>query len=138
MTYVVLAAALSVLAALAAMPTAHCAQPDSHKRVTRSERQLDELRQEIDQRSAVDSADRHALMEAIREQIQPQGQLLTTIREGKSSAETVPLWIQILSALLTPVIGVATIFIARQQWRTAHSKYRLYLFEKRLALYNAQ
>ncbi|MER8838471.1 hypothetical protein NKH86_06875 [Mesorhizobium sp. M0913] len=46
-----------------------------------------------------------------------------------------PLWAQILQALLTPVIALAVGFIAYRQWRTAHSRLVLDLFEKRLAVY---
>ncbi|MER8556514.1 hypothetical protein NKH37_30885 [Mesorhizobium sp. M1217] len=46
-----------------------------------------------------------------------------------------PQWAQILQALLTPVIALAVGFIAYRQWRTAHSRLVLDLFEKRLAVY---
>ncbi|MER8581727.1 hypothetical protein NKG95_24060 [Mesorhizobium sp. M1423] len=46
-----------------------------------------------------------------------------------------PQWVQILQALLTPVIALAVGFIAYRQWRTAHSRLVLDLFEKRLAVY---
>jgi len=43
--------------------------------------------------------------------------------------------IQILSALLTPVVVVVTTYIAIQQYRTNKLKIRLELFEKRYAVY---
>ncbi len=42
---------------------------------------------------------------------------------------------QILSALLTPVIAVVTTYIAIQQYRASKLKIRLELFEKRYAIY---
>lgn len=49
---------------------------------------------------------------------------------------SVPLWIQVLQALLTPAIAVAVGTIAFLQWRTAHHKVVLDLFEKRIAIYD--
>lgn len=46
-----------------------------------------------------------------------------------------PLWIQVLQALLTPAIAVAVSVIAFMQWRTAHQKVVLDLFDRRLAVY---
>lgn len=46
-----------------------------------------------------------------------------------------PLWVQYLQALLAPTIALAVSFIAYRQWRTAHSKIVLDLFEKRLEVY---
>src|SRR2546423_6552748 len=43
--------------------------------------------------------------------------------------------IQLLSALLTPVIAVVTTYIAVQQYRTNRLKFKLELFEKRYAIY---
>lgn len=43
--------------------------------------------------------------------------------------------LQILSALLTPVIAVVTTYIAIQQYRTNRLRIRLDLFEKRYAIY---
>lgn len=43
--------------------------------------------------------------------------------------------IQLLSALLTPVIAVVTTYIAIQQYRTSRLKFKLELFEKRYAIY---
>jgi len=47
-----------------------------------------------------------------------------------------PAWIQVFQGLLTPVIGAAVGGIAFMQWRTAHQKVVLDLFEKRLFVYN--
>lgn len=43
-----------------------------------------------------------------------------------------PAWIQTLQALLTPVIAFAVGIIAYMQWKTAHEKVMLDLFERRL------
>lgn len=43
--------------------------------------------------------------------------------------------IQLLSALLTPVIAVVTTYIAIQQYRTSRLKFKLEMFEKRYAIY---
>jgi hypothetical protein len=43
--------------------------------------------------------------------------------------------IQLLSALLTPVIALVTTYIAIQQYRTSRLKFKLELFEKRYAIY---
>jgi len=48
---------------------------------------------------------------------------------------TMPAWIQVLQALLTPVIGVTVAGIAYMQWTTAHNRLILDLFEKRMAVY---
>jgi hypothetical protein len=48
----------------------------------------------------------------------------------------VPIWIQTLQALATPVIGIGVGVVGFLQWRTAHQKVVLDLFEKRLAVYN--
>lgn len=48
----------------------------------------------------------------------------------------VPLWLQVLQALLTPTVAVAVGFIAFMQWRTAHQKVVLDLFDRRLAIYD--
>jgi hypothetical protein len=50
-------------------------------------------------------------------------------------AATLPLELQILTALLTPVIAVAVGYVAYQQWRTAREKLVLDLFKDRLAVY---
>ena len=44
--------------------------------------------------------------------------------------------IEILSALLTPVIAVVTTYIAIQQFRTNQAKFKLEMFEKRYAIYS--
>jgi len=46
-------------------------------------------------------------------------------------------WIQILSALLTPLIVAIAVYVARQQWRTAHTKFRRDYYERRLPIYRA-
>ena len=48
----------------------------------------------------------------------------------------VPIWIQILQALLTPTIALAVGLIAFMQWRTSHQKVVLDLFDRRLAIYH--
>lgn len=49
---------------------------------------------------------------------------------------TVPIGIQILQALLTPVIALGVGVVAFMQWRTAHQKVVLDLFDRRLAIIN--
>ncbi|MCD1267223.1 hypothetical protein B5M44_26210 [Shinella sumterensis] len=49
---------------------------------------------------------------------------------------TMPAWIQVLQALLTPAIAIAVGVIALMQWRTAHQKVVLDLFDRRLAVLN--
>ncbi|MDX8530086.1 hypothetical protein RFM41_12105 [Mesorhizobium sp. VK25A] len=46
-----------------------------------------------------------------------------------------PIWVQYLQSLLTPTIALAVGIIAYRQWKTAHSKLVLDLFEKRLDVY---
>ncbi|MBY5838062.1 hypothetical protein J3P71_17675 [Rhizobium leguminosarum] len=46
-----------------------------------------------------------------------------------------PVWIQVLQALLTPAIAVAVGAIAFLQWRTAHQKVILDLFDRRIKIY---
>lgn len=46
-----------------------------------------------------------------------------------------PLWLQVMQALLTPAIALAVGVIAFMQWRTAHQKVVLDLFERRMAVY---
>ncbi|MBB2832304.1 UNVERIFIED_ORG: hypothetical protein GGD51_002433 [Rhizobium esperanzae] len=43
---------------------------------------------------------------------------------------------QTLAALLTPTIAVIAIIIAYMQWRTAHQKTVLDLFDRRMAVYD--
>lgn len=48
------------------------------------------------------------------------------------------LWLEIrdtLAAFLTPVIGLGTLYIAYQQWRTNHSQFKFERYEKRLRVY---
>jgi hypothetical protein len=47
----------------------------------------------------------------------------------------IPLWLQVISAVATPVIAGLVGFIAWRQWRTAHTKILLDLFDRRLAAY---
>ncbi len=47
-----------------------------------------------------------------------------------------PVWIQVLQALLTPAIAIAVAAIGFLQWRTAHQKVVLDLFDRRLAVYD--
>jgi hypothetical protein len=43
--------------------------------------------------------------------------------------------IQLVSALLTPIIAVVTTYIAIQQYRTSRLKFKLEMFEKRYVIY---
>lgn len=43
--------------------------------------------------------------------------------------------IEVSSALLTPIIAATVAWIAWQQWKTARSKLRLDLFDRRMAIY---
>jgi hypothetical protein len=45
--------------------------------------------------------------------------------------------INLLSALLTPLIAITTTFIAVQQWRLERYKWRLAIYEKRFETYRA-
>jgi len=49
----------------------------------------------------------------------------------------VPLWVVVLSALLTPTIAVLASVIAYRQWRTAQNKLKFDLFDRRLKVYEA-
>ncbi|MBY3059436.1 hypothetical protein HF263_25700 [Rhizobium leguminosarum] len=46
-----------------------------------------------------------------------------------------PIWIQVLQALLTPAIAIGVGVIAYMQWRTAHQKVVLDLFDRRYRVY---
>lgn len=46
-----------------------------------------------------------------------------------------PVWIEVLQALLTPAIAMAVFVVAFMQWRTAHQKVVLDLFDRRHAVY---
>jgi hypothetical protein len=46
-----------------------------------------------------------------------------------------PYWIQLLQALSTPAIGLTAIIIGVKQWRTAHQRAALDLFDRRWAAY---
>ncbi|WP_315763627.1 hypothetical protein [Bradyrhizobium sp. SZCCHNS2005] len=47
-----------------------------------------------------------------------------------------PLWVQYSQALATPAIALLAIVIAVLQWRTAHQKIVLDLFERRMKVYS--
>jgi hypothetical protein len=47
-----------------------------------------------------------------------------------------PLWVQYSQALATPAIALLAIIIAVLQWRTAHHKAVLDLFERRMKVYS--
>ena len=47
-----------------------------------------------------------------------------------------PLWVQYAQALTTPAIALLAIVIAILQWRTAHQKVVLDLFERRMKVYS--
>ena len=48
-----------------------------------------------------------------------------------------PLWIDVLKALLTPVIALLGIWIAYAQWKLANAKFRNERFEKRMKIFDA-
>ncbi len=50
---------------------------------------------------------------------------------------TMSWWVQILQALLTPLIAVLAVYIAYQQWHVNVRKLRLDLFDRRWAVYQA-
>jgi hypothetical protein len=48
-----------------------------------------------------------------------------------------PEWVQYLQALSTPAIAVLALVIGVAQWRTAHQRAVLDLFERRMAIFDA-
>ncbi|KQT96954.1 hypothetical protein [Rhizobium sp. Leaf453] len=48
----------------------------------------------------------------------------------------VPAWIQILQALMTPLLAIVAGYIGYRQWHTAHQKIMLDLFDRRLNVYS--
>ena len=46
-------------------------------------------------------------------------------------------WLQVLSALLTPLIVAIAVYVARQQWGAAHTKFRRDYYDRRLPIYRA-
>jgi hypothetical protein len=56
---------------------------------------------------------------------------------GIRMPNSVPYWIQVRQALLTPAIALLAVVIGFFQWRTAQQKVALDLFDRRLAKYNA-
>lgn len=48
-----------------------------------------------------------------------------------------PHWTNYLAALLTPTVAVLGSFIAYRQWRTAQSKLKFELFDRRFSVYEA-
>lgn len=50
---------------------------------------------------------------------------------------TLPAWVVVLQALLTPVIGITTAYIAWRQWRGARYRLRMDQYERRLRIYQA-
>jgi hypothetical protein len=49
----------------------------------------------------------------------------------------VPAWVQYLQALATPAIAILAIVIGVMQWRTAHQRAVLDLFDRRMEVYDA-
>ena len=48
-----------------------------------------------------------------------------------------PLWVEYLRALATPAIAILAVVIAVAQWRTAHQRAVLELFERRMSVFSA-
>ena len=48
---------------------------------------------------------------------------------------TIPSWVTVLSALLTPAIALSVALIAYRQWRTAQNRLKLDLFDRCLAIH---
>lgn len=46
-----------------------------------------------------------------------------------------PLWVSLLQALLTPAIGITTVYIAWQQWQANRLKLMLDRYDRRLRIY---
>jgi uncharacterized ubiquitin-like protein YukD len=46
-------------------------------------------------------------------------------------------WVPVSSALLTPLIVAIAVYAAREQWRTAHTKFRQDDYDRRLPTYRA-
>lgn len=53
------------------------------------------------------------------------------------TAGEVPSWIQVLQALLTPVIALSVAVIGFLQWRTEHHRAMLDLFDRRMSVYQS-
>lgn len=51
--------------------------------------------------------------------------------------DQLPHWVPLLQALATPAIALLAVVIGLGQWRTAHRKLVLDLFERRMATYDA-
>jgi hypothetical protein len=59
------------------------------------------------------------------------------VTDCSTFASTALALVPVLSALLTPIIAIATAYIAYQQWRTNRNKLKLDLFDRRFAVYDA-
>jgi hypothetical protein len=53
------------------------------------------------------------------------------------SCNQLPTWVQYLQAMSTPVVALLALAIGLAQWRTAHQRAVLDLFEKRWDVYQA-
>ncbi|MEO8313236.1 MAG: hypothetical protein ABI645_00445 [Pseudomonadota bacterium] len=53
------------------------------------------------------------------------------------TAATIPYWVSVCTALLTPLIAVVAVGIALEQWRTNRNKLKLDLFDRRHGYYEA-
>src|SRR5262249_12643311 len=47
----------------------------------------------------------------------------------------IPLWVQYLQALSTPALAIMAVLIGVMQWRTAHQRAVLDLFDRRMKVY---
>jgi hypothetical protein len=68
--------------------------------------------------------------------------MLTAVREREGldmsqSCAELPTWVQYLQASLTPTIAVLAVVIGWFQWRTAHQRAVLDLFDKRMEVHDA-